>query len=55
MSQENNDPRSQLEEAGWELEETEDGPLWLNPEDDHLYEEQQALDILKGSGGMTPE
>jgi hypothetical protein len=54
MSDKTTHTRRKLEEAGWEREETDDGTLWINPEDGHPYEEQQALEIIRG-GDMAPD
>jgi hypothetical protein len=54
MSDESTDVRGKLEEAGWEREETDGGTVWINPDDGHPYEEQQAIEILRG-GDMAPD
>lgn len=54
MSDKSTDVRRELEKAGWKREESEDGTLWINPGDGHPYEEQQAMEILRG-GDMAPD
>ena len=44
----NEEERRSLEEAGWEPDDGEGGTIWRHPEDGNWYEQDRAVQLLKG-------
>ena len=44
----NEEERRSLEEAGWEPDDGEGGTIWRHPEDGKWYEQQRAVQLLRG-------
>ena len=42
------DERHELLAADWEPDEGEGGTIWRNPEDGNWYEQERAIQILRG-------